>query len=74
MKRTMTLTAALFVATAGSAFAASDAEVERALNKYAPQASASDVSDAEALQIVNIYHGGGTVSEKRAFIRAIVNG
>ncbi|KNG91991.1 hypothetical protein [Pseudaestuariivita atlantica] len=65
---------AAFVATTGSAFAATEAQVESVLNLYAPSASAADVTKAEGNIILLIAHDGSTESEKRALIRAIVNG
>ncbi len=65
---------AALVATSGTAFAATDAQVNKVLDQYAPAASAADVSAAEGQLILNFAHNGSTESEKRAYIRALVNG
>lgn len=71
-----TLIASALVATAafaGTAQAMTTPEVAREAQFILPAADFSDLTAAEIRAINNVIHGGGTHSEKRAYIRALLN-
>ncbi len=57
------------VATGASAMTVANG----ALTQYISAEQAATLSDAEVLTALNYIHGGSTESEKRAFVRSLVN-
>ena len=57
---------------AASAMTPGNAQLEDALRTYAPEVSASQLTDQEAALIVAIAHSGDSASEKRSVIRSFV--
>ena len=48
-------------------------DANREISSYVGAEKAATLTDAEVLTALNYIHGGSTESEKRAFVRGLVN-
>ena len=69
MKTVIALAALVASVSAASAMTAPTGEIER----YVGAEAAAQLTDAEVLSALNFIAGGDTESEKRAFVRSLVN-
>ena len=69
MKTIIAITALVASVAAASAMTNADAEIER----YVGAEQAATLTDAEVLTALNFIGGSDSESEKRAFVRSLVN-
>ena len=68
MKTIIAITALVASVASASAMTSANVEIER----YVGAEQAATLTDAEVLTALNVIHGSGTESEKRAFVLGLV--
>ena len=72
MKRTLAITAVALTALTGAASAmTSDAAIAK-IERFAPSVDAQSLTNLEVNALLSVINGGGTDSEKRATVQALV--
>ncbi|MDJ0820717.1 MAG: hypothetical protein QNJ09_02765 [Paracoccaceae bacterium] len=72
MKRTLAITAIALTAMTGAASAMVSNAAEAQIERFAPSVDVQSLSTLEVNKLLAVINGGGTDSEKRATVQALV--